>query len=154
MRSYHFVAEVAFKTLKMCERTIENETENLEFIPDHLKIRKMCKRAVEKYSYYLAFIPDRFKTQEMRNKAVQKRLCLLKYIPDLFVTQRQIKIWHDDAYYCNDDKLIESYEGHQKRKAQKSQIKKELIRIAWHPSRYCSWCMSEDEKRDIEKLWV
>ena len=29
-----------------------------------------------------------------------------------------------------------------KRKAQKVKIKKELMPIAWHPSRYWDWCMS------------
>ena len=37
--------------------------------------------------------------------------------------------------------------------AQKAQIKKELIPIAWHPSRHWDWCMSEDEKQETEKLW-
>ena len=35
-----------------------------------------------------------------------------------------------------------------------AQIKKELMSIAWHPSRYWDWCMSEDEKRDTEALWA
>ena len=42
--------------------------------------------------------------------------------------------WNND-YYCNGDELVESYDDYQKRKAQKAQIKKELIRIAWLPSR-------------------
>ena len=37
-------------------------------------------------------------------------------------------------------------------KAQKAQIKKELIPIAWYPSRHWDWCMSEDEKKETEKL--
>ena len=43
-----------------------------------------------------------------------------------------------------------------KRKAQKAKIKKELMPIAWHPSRYWDWCMSEDEKKKkkTEKLWA
>ena len=61
-----------------------------------------------------------------------------------FVTQQQVQSWHDDYY--DDDKIIEWYEGHQKRKAQKAKIK-EVLPIAWHPSRYWDWCMSEDEKR-------
>ena len=35
----------------------------------------------------------------------------------------------------------------------KTQIKKELMRVAWHPSRYWDWCVLEDEKRETEKLW-
>ena len=52
------------------------------------------------------------------------------------MTQQQLKIWHDDDDYCNDDELIEQYEGHKGRKTQKAQIKKDLMPISWHPSRY------------------
>ena len=36
----------------------------------------------------------------------------------------------------------------------KASIKEELMPIAWHPSRWWDWCMSEDEKRDTEALWA
>ena len=68
--------------------------------------------------------------------------------------QKQLIIWHDDNEYCNDDELIEWYNGYKKRKAQKASIKEELITVAWHPSRYLDWCMSEDEKQGTENLWV
>ena len=48
------------------------------------------------------------KTRGMCIKAVEKYLWLLKYVPDYFVTHEQIKIWHDNDDYCNDDELIES----------------------------------------------
>ena len=78
---------------------------------------------------------------------------MLKYVPDWFATHQQIKKWHDNDDYCNYDKLIERYKGYKKRKAQKAQIKKELLPIAWHLSRYWDWCVPEDEKKEIEKLW-
>ena len=59
----------------------------------------------------------------MCEKAVKKFPCLLKYVPDQFVTDQQIKIWHDNDYHCNDDKLIEWHKGYQKRKTQKAKIK-------------------------------
>ena len=40
---------------------------------------------------------------------------------------------NDDWYY---NKLIEWYDGHKKRNAQKAQIKKELMPITRHPSRW------------------
>ena len=83
----------------------------------------------------------------MCEKAVKKYLWLLKNVPDWFVTHQQIKIWHGDDGYCNDDDIIEWYEGYQKRKAQKAKINEELLPIAWHPNRVINWCMSEDEKR-------
>ena len=78
----------------------------------------------------------------------------LQFVPGWFVTQQQLKIWHDDDDYCNEliDELIEWYEGHKGRKAQKSRIKKELMPIAWHPSRYWDWCMSEDKKTRDRKI--
>ena len=39
-------------------------------------------------------------------------------------------------------------------KAQKASIKEELMPIAWHPSRYWDWCMSEDEKKETEKTFL
>ena len=40
-----------------------------------------------------------------------------------------------------------------KNKAQKASIKEGLLPIAWHPSRWWDWCMTEDEKSDAETFW-
>ena len=103
---------------------------------------------------FLPLVPDRFKTRETCEKAIKKYLWLLKYVPDWFVTYQQIKIWHDNDDYCNDDDFIEWHEGYQKRKAQKEQIKKELMPITWHPSRWWAWCVPEDKKQETENLWA
>ena len=58
-------------------------------------------------------------------------------------------MWYDSTYYCNNYEMIKWYHAYQKRKAQKTSIKEELLPIAWHPSIYWDWCMSEDEKRSI-----
>ena len=61
-----------------------------------------------------------------------------------------------DDYWVNDDGVIKLHnkESHQKRKAQKAQIKKELMPTAWHPSRWWDWCVPNDEKQGTEKLWA
>ena len=41
-----------------------------------------------------------------------------------------------------------------KTKGSKNLNKKELMPIARHPSRYWDWYMSEDEKKETEKLWA
>ena len=67
---------------------------------------------------------------------------------------QEIKTWHYyDDYFADDDGVIEWHdeEYHQKRKAQKASIKKVLLPIAWHPSRYWDWCMSEHEKKGYRK---
>ena len=61
--------------------------------------------------------------------------------------------WDDD--YCNDDKVIGWHNDYQKGKAQKSQIKEQLMSIAWHPSKWWDWCVPEDEKTETEiLLWA
>ena len=68
-------------------------------------------------------------------------------VPDWFVTQQQIKILQHDWYNNN---LIGWHEGYEKRKAQKAQIEKELMPIAWHPSRWWDWCIPNNEKQETE----
>ena len=43
--------------------------------------------------------------------------------------------------------MIKWYHEYQKRRAQKAQVKKELLPITWHPDRVMDWCMSEDRNR-------
>ena len=57
------------------------------------------------------------------------------------MTQAKLKIWRDDNdYFNNNDGLIAWYDGYKKHKAQKAQIKEELLPIAWHPTRIRKWC--------------
>ena len=62
---------------------------------------------------------------------------------------RVLKYYED--YYVDDDRVIEWHAGesHQKPKAQKTSIKKDLMPTAWHPSRWRDWCMTGDEKKEI-----
>ena len=87
----------------------------------------MCKRVVEENPRLLKYVPDRFKTKEICDKAVSHDPSSWQYTPDWFLTQQQLKIWHDDDYYCNDNELIKWRNGYQKRKAQKASIKEELL---------------------------
>ena len=96
----------------------------------------------------------------MCNKALRDQFFSLEYISDWFVTQQQVKIWHDDDEYHDDDdddddndRLINWYDGYQRCKAQKAQIKEEPLPIACHRSHWRDWCMSKDEKKQAEKLW-
>ena len=59
------------------------------------------------------------------------------------------ELYDDDKY-----NFFDCYHGYQKRKTQKAQIKKELLPIAWYPSRWCDWCVPEEEKSDTTALWV
>ena len=70
-------------------------------------------------------------------------------------------MWYEDyshdltpkPWHCV-DKLIEWRNGYKKRKAQKAEIKEELMPIAWHPSRWWDWCMPDDEKERIKEIFA
>ena len=86
-------------------------------LPPWIYLIRIKAKDVDIEPRFLPFVPDCFKTREMCEKAVKKYLWLLKYVPEWFETPQQIKIWHNNNDYCNNDELIEWYKGYQKRKA-------------------------------------
>ena len=122
----------------------------LFFITYHFKTQKMYNKEMDIEPRFLPLVAAHLKTQEMCEKAVEKYPWLLKHFLDWFVTRQEEKLWDD---HCIDDGYIKWYNDYQKRKAQKAKIK-DFLPIAWHPSRYWDWCMSEDKKSDAEKLWA
>ena len=60
----------------------------LEFVPDHFKTKKMCERAIEDETGTLELVPDRFKKQEMHEKAVEERSCMLEDVSNHFKMQK------------------------------------------------------------------
>ena len=142
------------KTQGMCNEAVRREPCTLWHVPDHFKTQDMCNEAVEEDPYTLKFVSDPLTTQKLCDDAVCKDAFSFQYAPDWFVTQQQIGLWGDDDEYCNNDELIEWYDGYDKRKAQKAKIKEELIPIAWHPSRWWDWCVSKDDKKYTEKLFL
>ena len=125
-----------------------------------LKHKKYVLRLLGVGPSFLQLVPDLFKTQGKCDKAVRDDCSSLQFAPDWFVKREGLYMWHDDYYDDNDghwdnddeDKFFDGYDGYKKRKAQKAKIKKELMPITWHPSRYWDWCMSEDEKKKEEKI--
>ena len=103
----------------MCERAVEKYPYSLKFVPDNFKAQEMCNDAVQKRPHLLEYVTDHFKTKGMCDDAVRDDTYSLKYVPDWFITQQQIKIWHGDAYYCNDNRLTKWYNGFQKRRKHK-----------------------------------
>ena len=79
---------------------------------------------------------DHLKTQKLCDAAARHYPVSLQFVPDLFVTHKQIDKWDDDDYFLEGSEMIEWYERYKKRKDQNAQTKKELLPIAWHPSRY------------------
>ena len=130
------------KSQGMCKKAFEKNTRTLQYVLNHFKTQEMCERAVEENIWSLVYVPDQYKTQEMCDKAVEEDPWLLKYVPDNFKKQKMKAV------------KKKSIQALQKTQAQKAKIKEDLMPIALHPSRWCDWCVPEDEKRDTEKLWA
>ena len=98
----------------------------------------------------------------MCDDVIRRDLYSLQYVPDWFFTRDWVDMSCDDYYDDDDnhswcdwyDKFFEWHESYQKRKAQKASITEELLPIAWHPSRYWDWCMSEDEKKNRKIMGI
>ena len=132
-------------------KTVKKEAETLEHVSDYFKALEVCIKAIEKEAESLEHVPDHFKTEEVCKRAIEADLYTLVFCPDSLVTQEQIKSWYDNDY--DDDEAPGWYQGYQKCKTQKAQIKKELMSIAWHPSRWWDLRIPEDEKKETEKSW-
>ena len=65
----------------------------------------MCERAVKDVPCTLEFVPDHFKTQNMCNQVVKDEPSFLEFVCDWFVTQKQVKIWHDEDDYYDDETI-------------------------------------------------
>ena len=61
-----------------------------------------------------------------------------KYDPDTIIDARPLA-------WCN---------KFEKPKSVKEDISKELISVVWHPKRWWHWCFSEDEKKEIEQIFI
>ena len=164
----------------MCSEAVRREPYMLRFVPDHLimqevcnkimrvmrpeafspvpyhfKTQEMCKRVVEEKPRLLKYVPDWFKTKEICDKAVSHDPSSLQFVSDWFVTQQQVKLWHDDDDHCNNEELINWYNGYKKRKAQKAKIRWiNVMPFAWHPSRWWDWRVYEEEKKETEKVFL
>ena len=138
-----------FVTQEMCNEAVQSEPWALRFVPDQYKTQEMCNEAVQSELLMLEFVPDQYKAQEMCNEAVQSEPEMLEDVPDQFVMLQEI-LYEE---FIDDDVFITWYKGYKQRKAQKAQIKEELMPVAWHPDRWWNWCVPEDEKKELEKYF-
>ena len=67
----------------------------------------------------------------------------------------------DDNNFYEDDpdtiinaRLLAWLNKFEKPKALKKTIDEELMLIAWHPTRWSDWCLSEDEKKRIDSIFT
>jgi len=154
-----------FRTQEMCNKAIGKNPWTLELVPEQFKTQEMYNKVVGKYPWALELVPEQFKTQKMCSEAVEFSIQFLKYVPDHLKTEEmcnkaieQNRQLYDIPDWILTSKMLKKCgdaikKGYNRRKAQKTQIKEELMPIAWHPNRAWDWCFDEEQKCDAEKLW-
>ena len=57
-------------------------------------------------------------------------------------------------FQSNQDSIFVKHTKFEKRKALKKKLNEELMPVAWHPNRWWDWCVSENEKKEIEPIFT
>ena len=76
-----------YKTQQMCDKTILENGETLNFAPDCYKNQEMCNKAFDIYPQALDFLPEYYKTQKICDKVVNSYSSTTKFIPECVSTQ-------------------------------------------------------------------
>ena len=112
-------AHDCFKNQELCDTEMRINPVAFFLIPERFKTQEMCIQGVEVDPWQLDDVPDPFKGQEMCGEAMREEPSCLPYVPDWFVTQQQIELWHDVDDYCNNDEIIEQYDGYKNARLKK-----------------------------------
>ena len=65
---------------------VENDWEQLEFVPDNFKTTDLCHRAVKQSGTAIEFVPKRLITYDLCKTAIYNGASL-KYIPEKYITK-------------------------------------------------------------------
>lgn len=66
----------------MCNQTVENYADALEYVPNCHETNKICNKSVDIYLSAIKFLPEGFETQEKCYKAVNACAFVFDSIPD------------------------------------------------------------------------
>ena len=154
----------------MCDRVITAGPFSLRYIPDQ-QTQQMCDKAVDDYLAALTFVPDWFVTNKMI------KLLFTALYPDeniLYFNEDSSNVVFncngmgilnidfnntnlDDTNYDEDDPILfflpDFWLGTLNLKNAKH-MNEELMLIVWHSNRWWDFCMSEDEKKRIDPMFI
>ena len=161
-----------YKAQKMCDSAVSKNPFFIVYCPDKCKTQRLCDKAVNGSLAALKLVPEWFVT----NKTIKK--CFTGLYADenvLYFNQdfgnvvfscNEIGVLNIDLNDINLDtnfgeddldtiihiRLLARHIKFEKRKALKKQRSEELMPIASHPKRLQNFCMSEDDKKEIDLI--
>ena len=147
----------------------------LKYCPDKYTTQKMCDEAADDFLPTLNFVPNYFVTSKLIKKlfpASYVDVNILYFDEDfgnVVFNCNEIGILKidlncinlDDNNFDEDDpdtiiliKLVTWHIKFEKLKALKKDISEELMTVTWHLNRWWDWCVSEDEKKEIDPTFI
>ena len=144
------------------------------YCPDKYKTPRICDEALDDSLAALKLIPHWF----IRSKRIEKLYTALYAEENIFyfdedsdnvvfscnemgILNTDLKNINLDDNFDEDDpdtiiliRLLAWHSKFEKRKALKKELNEELMEIAWHPKRCWNFCMSENEKKEIENQFL
>ena len=52
------------------------------------------------------------------------------------------------------DRILAGHIKFENHEALKKELNKELVFVGWHPNRWWDWCLPEDEKKEINPMFI
>ena len=148
-------------------RIISDDSFSLRYVPDQYKTQQMCDKVVGDCIPALKFVPDWFVARKMIKilfTALYTEENILYFNEDsgnvvficivMGILNRDLNnINLDNTNYHEDDPdtiIVRLFTWHIKFEKHKKDLSEDLMPIAWHPKRWWNFCVSEDEKKEIE----
>ena len=156
----------------MCDRVVSEDPFFILYCPDKYIDQKVCDEAVDDSLATLKLIPDWFVTSKMIKKlftALYADENILYFDEDfdnvafncngMGILDIDLNNINLDNTIDKDDpdtiiliRLLACHIKFEKSKALKKIISEELMPVAWHSKKWLNFCMSENEKKEIELI--
>ena len=163
-----------YKTQVMCDRAVSADPFLIVYCPGKYIIQKMCDEAVDDSLATLKLIPDWFVASKMIKKiftALYADENILYFNEDsgsVVYNCSEMGMYNIDLNNINLDndfdeddsdtiiliRLLAQHIKFEKCKALEKELCEESMCVAWHPNRWWNWCVSEDEKKEIDPIFI
>ena len=164
-----------YKTQEMCDRVVSEDLCWVVYCPEKYKTQRMCDEAVDDSLSALKIIPYWFVTSKMTKKlftalhADDNRFYFNEDSGNIVFSCNEMGILSTYLHNINIDdtnfnengpetivriRLLAWHIKFEKRKALKKELNEEIMPIPWHSKRWQNFCMSEDEKKEIEPIFT
>ena len=144
-----------YKTQRMYDEAVDDCLAALKFIPDWFVTSKMLENldnALHANDDDILFYNEDF--DEVTFIANQRHILAVDLYKIILDNDNNNNSFYEDDPDIVHVRLLTWCSKCKKRKALKKQISEELMPIARHPKRWWNFCMTEDEKKEKEPIFI